>query len=231
MSTGIWNGSFALEDPDLTELRAVRAALAPLRNETWYADVQVFARAHEGERFAHAFVVHRAALARMIERFESFWGGWGITPETHPSELLAVGDRMPKADRWRGFGHLFGYPADAVDFFVAAGLAAEAGGPVGPGQDRQFVQIETFGKETGRFTYAAPKEHVPSRADEARASEAARILDAYRERRRGMDDVRAAVAQLERLNRRFEPAARRAAAVRDTRQPDLETLSAPSGMR
>ncbi|MEM9800959.1 MAG: hypothetical protein AAGA20_11585 [Planctomycetota bacterium] len=215
MSTGIWSGSFEVDDPDLAELRDVRAALAPLRNGTWYADVQVFDSVHEGKRSAQAYVVHRRALATMIERFEAFWSPWGIAATTHPSEIVAVVDRMPKADRWRGYGYLFGFPAESVDFFVEAGLAAEAGGEIGPGKDRQFIQVRTYAKESGRFTYATPLDHVRTPADEALANEASRILDAYAKRRARMRDVESALAELGRLNRDFESTAIEAAEVRD----------------
>ena len=216
MSTGIWRGSFTVDDPDLGDLRHVRAALAPLRNDIWYADVQVFDNIHDGERSVHAFVVHRAAMIHMIEQHEEFWSPWGITLCTHPSEVVAVVDRMPKADRWRGYGYLFGYPADAVDFFVEAGLASEDGGEVGPGKDRQFIQIPTYAEETGRFTYAVPLDHVSTAADEAIASEANRILGAYTERKARMRDTRSMIVELRRLNQRFESRAISVAEIRDT---------------
>ena len=207
MSTGIWRGSFVVEDPDLTDVREARRALAVLRNDAWYADVQVFDREHDGERAAHGFVVHRRALARMIERHEAFWNPWGITSGTHPSEVVAVVDRMPRADRWRGYGYLFGYPDDAVDFFVESGLAAEDGREVGPGKDRQFIQIPTQAADSGRFTYAVPPGHVPTVADRRLALEAGRILAEYAERRPLMGDVPSTVEELLRLNARFEPSA------------------------
>jgi hypothetical protein len=207
MSTGVWRGSFVVEEPDLDDLRSVRAALAPLRNDIWYADVQVFDNIHDGERSAHAFVVHRGAMARMIERFSAFWSPWGITACTHPSEVVAVVDRMPKADRWRGYGYLFGYPSEAVDFFIDAGLAAEDGREVGPGKDREFVQIPTYAAETGRFTYAVPLDHVPTPADKALMNEARRILAAYTQRRDRMFDTRSMTEQLRCLNSQFGSAA------------------------
>ncbi len=226
MSTGFWRGSFVVEEPDLEDLRNIRAALAPLRNDIWYADVQVFDNIHDGERSVHAFVVHRGAMARMIKRYEPFWSPWGVTPCTHPSEVVAVVDRMPKADRWRGYGYLFGYPADAVDFFVEAGLAAEDGREVGPGEDRRFIQIPTYAAETGRFTYAVPLDHVPSAADRELAAEADRILAAYRERRARMVDARSMIVQLRRLNSRFESAASAVARTRDARRAEKGALDA-----
>ena len=204
MSNGIWQESFELENLDLTELRQVRRALSSLRNDVWYADVQVFDNAHDGERRAQAFVVHRDALARMIERHESFWSPWGITPCTHPAEIVAIVDRMPKSDRWRGYGHLFGYPDDAVDFFVRAGIAAEDGREIGPGKDREFMQIPTHAADTGRFTYAVPIDHVPTSVDRTLRKNAGIILAAYERRRPNMTSEADVIEMLLELNDRFE---------------------------
>jgi len=204
MSSGIWRGAFETTDPDFTELRDVRQALGHLRNEVWYADVQIFDTDDDGDRRAQAYVVHRNALARMIERLESFWSPWGITPCTHPSEIIAIVDRMPRADRWRGYGHLFGYPDEAVDFFVAAGLAITDENEVGPGKDREFIQIPTHVSDSGRFTYAVPLNHVPTPADRRLAEGAALILGTYEGRRSRMNDVADVVEILLQLNERFE---------------------------
>ncbi|MEM1423584.1 MAG: hypothetical protein AAGH64_06230 [Planctomycetota bacterium] len=210
MSSGFWRGGFAVEDPDLDEIEAVRDALGVLRTDEWYADVQVFADAFEGERYASAFVVHRDALGRMIDAYRDFWRPYGITPGTHPAEVVAVVDRMERADRWRGYGYLFGYPSEAVDFFVEAGLAADDGREVGPGKDRRFVQIPTFLSETGRFTYAVALDAPETDADRTLAAETARILEAYADRRGRMTDLRSLVRELKRLERRFasEPTGR-----------------------
>ncbi len=213
MSTGIWRGRFRVDEPDLSALRRARAALAPLRNDAWYADVQVFDNIHDGSRSIHAFVVHRAALSRMIERYDDYWSPWGITPCTHPAEIVAVVDRMPRGDRWRGYGYLFGYPSYAVNFFVVAGLAAEDGRLVGPGKDREFMHVPTYGSDSGSFTYAVPLDHARSESDEALAREAARILAAYTERRGRMDNAASMIRELQRLNRRFESTAAHAAEI------------------
>ena len=205
MSNGIWQESFELENLGLVELRLVRRALSHLRNDVWYADVQVFENANDGERRAQAFVVHRDALARMIERHETFWSPRGITPCTHPAEIVAIVDRMPRADRWRGYGYLFGYPDDAVDFFVEAGVAAAGDGrEMGPGKDREFMQIATHAARTGRFTYAVPVDHVASPTDRALKKKAGLILAAYEERRPYMTDDEDMVEMLRELNDRFE---------------------------
>ena len=149
-------------------------------------------------------MVHREALARMIERLESFWSPWGITPCTHPTEIVAIVDRMPKADRWRGYGHLFGYPDDAVEFFVEAGLAITEESEVGPGKDREFMQIPTHVSSTGRFTYAVPLDHVPTPTDRALKENAGLILAAYQKRRPHLTNDDDVIETLLRLNDRFE---------------------------
>lgn len=206
MSSGFWRCSFEVDDPDLTELEKVREMLDVLRNDAWYADIQIFAKVHDGERNAHAFVIHRQSLAAMIDRHEPFWSSWDITPETHPTELIEIVDRMPRADRWRGYGYLYGYPDEAVDFFVEAGMSADdEDREMGPGKDRQFTQIPTYAAESGRFTYAVPLDHEPTEADRHLAQQARLILDAYIERRPHMIDVDIAIRELLELNSRFEP--------------------------
>jgi hypothetical protein len=61
--------------------------------------VQVFAAAHEGNRTLAAYVVHRASLADMIDRERDFWSPLGISTCTHPAEIVAVADRLPRAQR------------------------------------------------------------------------------------------------------------------------------------
>lgn len=203
MSSGFWYTSFVVDDPDLRELHKVQEMLEVLQNEAWYADVQIFDKIHDGERNAHAFVVHRNSLARMIDRHESFWSSWDITPETHPTDIVDIVDRMPRSDRWRGYGYLYGYPDEAVDFFVEAGLAADDGSEMGPGKDRQFMQIPTYAAESGRFTYAVPLEHVPTPADQALKTRANSILKAYKERRPHIHDLDDMIETMLQFNDQF----------------------------
>jgi hypothetical protein len=180
LSTGFWQGEMTIEGADLAELARVRRALAPLRNDAYYADVQVFATAHDGKRTLEAYVVHRASLAAMIDRERDFWSPLGISTCTHPAEIVAVVDRLPRAQRWRAYGLLFGYPRYAIDFFVDAterGRASDA--EMGPGKDREFVHVPTASAETGRFTWAVPIGHTERAEDRAIRSRAARILSEY----------------------------------------------------
>ncbi|XVJ60057.1 MAG: hypothetical protein HEQ23_11945 [Tepidisphaera sp.] len=181
LSTGFWHGRVDLAAPDTAEIARVRRALAPLRSATYYADVQTFATVHDGKRHIEAYIVHRDALKAMIEREAAFWSPLGITPCTHPAEVVAVVDRLPKADRWRAYGLLFGYPNYAIDFFVEANERAKAtGGEVGPGKDREFYHIPTASGKDGQFTWAVPLGHIEREEDRAIRLRAAEILAAYR---------------------------------------------------
>ena len=216
MSSGFWTARLAVDQANLGEVERVRSALAPLRNDLWYADVQAFAAIRDGERTFHAYVVHREALARMITAHGAFWSAHGISPTTHPAEVIAIVDRLPRGERWRGYGYLFGYPADAVDFFVAAGLAAnESGSETGPGIDRQFVHIPTFAAPTGRFTYAVPLDHEETAADRALAEAARSILSSYTRNRDRVLDPRHLLRELRSLNAQHRAESARAARVRD----------------
>lgn len=181
MSTGFWQARLNVADTDTTELDAVRAALSLWHTPDLYADVQSFQAVHEGKRTVEAYVVHVPAMAAMLHRHRRFWAGYGITPASHPAEVLAVTERMEQEDRWRGYGYLFGYPDYAVDFFVDAGRRArEGGGEVGPGKDRRFIAVPVASADTGRFTWAAPLDHVPGPEDERIRSTALTILERYR---------------------------------------------------
>jgi hypothetical protein len=181
MSTGIWQGRIDIAAADTAEIVRIRRALAPLRNQTYYADVQTFATAHDGKRHVEAYIVHRAALAAMLRREAAFWSPLGITPCTHPAEIVAIVDRLPRADRWRAYGLLFGYPNYAIDFFVeATERAREPGAEAGPGKDREFYHVPTASAVQGQFTWAVPIGHVERDEDRAIRERAAAILAAYR---------------------------------------------------
>jgi hypothetical protein len=113
---------------------------------------------------------------------------------------MAVVERMPKLDRHRGYGLLFGYPVHAVDFFVAVADEPREGGKPAP---RRFVQIPTFASPTGRFVYAVPPDAPDRPEDLALRARTEPVLARWRELRAGLavDDfaaLRAAVATLRR---------------------------------
>lgn len=180
MSSGFWRTRIEVAAPDLTEVQRVRGELAVWRNEELWADVHVFDQVHEGRRAALAYVMDRDAVANVLTRHRDFFAPYGLAPDTHPAEVVAVVERMPKLDRHRGQGLLFGYPEHAIEFFVRS--EAERA-PDGKPSARRFVQIPTFGSSTGHFVYAVPEDHVEGPDDSGLREAAARVLARYRELR------------------------------------------------
>lgn len=204
VSISFWSQWLDVGAPDLAPLRAVRAALAPWRNDELWADVLAFDEAHDGKRAVQAYVVDRRALARTLQEHAAFFAPYGLAPDTHPAEVVAVVERMPRLDRYRGQGLLYGYPRHAIEFFVAAAATQADGEGVAP---RWFVQIPTFAMPTGRFVYAVPPDHVDNDADVALRDAAAKILARYRQLRAATDLSSPAALQdlVERLRAEFAP--------------------------
>ena len=108
MSGGFWHTWIDVASPDLSEVRRVRRELAEWRDDELWADVHVFDQVHEGRRAALAYVVDRDAVADVVARHRAFFAPYGLAPDTHPAEGVAVVERMPPLDRPRGQGLLFG---------------------------------------------------------------------------------------------------------------------------
>jgi hypothetical protein len=208
VSEGFWHGNVRSDQPDLAAVSAARAALAPWRNDTLWADVHVFHEAHDGKRAARGYVVDRRALAELLHAHAAFFAPFGLGPDTHPAEVMAVVERLPKLDRHRALGLLFGYPQHAIEFFLAAEIARDAGTEPAP---RRFVQIPAFVSPTGRFVYAVGKDDPERPEDRDLATAAAPRLQRYRELRAAttVDDAAALLALTRQLQQEFAPAAAR----------------------
>ena len=178
LSSGFWSARAPEDATALGEVDAMRRSLQNLDDEQLTWGVMAFAKPHDGQRSYQAWVAHRAAVAAVVRRHADVFAPHGISPASRPAELLAQVERMPRAERYRCYGLLFGYPEHAVDFFVAAD-AQRAEHPRGVAP-RSFLSIPTFGAATGRFVYAVPPDHEPVAADEALRLAALRILDQYR---------------------------------------------------
>ncbi len=151
----------------------------------------VYSGRDSAERRVAASLVlfHRETLRRAIAAHADFFAHLGITPSADPNEVLAVVEHADRADRWRGYGYLFGYPDPAVDFFVEAGILGDSLKQVVP---RDFRRIETYHKwpaERGgpptqsTFVYAVPKDAADSQEDIALRERAAPIYAEYLRRR------------------------------------------------
>lgn len=181
VSEGFWSARFDAAEPDLTRVEEVREALKAIRcGDAIYADVLVFRNAFDGKRYASAYVVNRPALRRLIERDRRFWAARGVTPNSHPAEVMMAAEYADEPTRFRGLGYLFGYPRHAVDFFVEAAGSQKEDGKLVP---RDFVNVPTFELSRGRFVYAVPKGHEETAADRAIRKSAGAVLAAYMERR------------------------------------------------
>lgn len=137
------------------------------------------------ERYVSAAVVDRAALRRAIAAHAAYFATLGITPESAPLEAILAVESAPRAERWRGYGYLYGYPDEAVDFFVRAGVEGDASGKLVP---RDFRRIETWRKHPERaggpptvssFVYAVPKGAVESEDDRRLRDAAAAVYARY----------------------------------------------------
>lgn len=204
VSEGFWHQTLDTAAPDLTPIAAARAALAPWRTDTLWADVHVFHDGRGGKRAARAYVMHRPAVEALLREHAAFFAPFGLGPDTHPAELFAVVERMPELDRHRGLGLLFGYPLHAIEFFLAANATRTAGAEP---PARRFVQIPTVVSPTGRFVYAVADDAPEQEADRALAAAAAQRLARYRELRATTDleDAAGVLDMAARLAAEFAP--------------------------
>ncbi len=170
-----------LDTVPLLELDRLRRVVATLTCGEIGMLVQVFTNAYKRPdsttvRSASLAIYHRRALRDAIVRQKVFFGRLGVTPSAEPGDVLSAVENAPRADRWRGYGFLFGDPDDAVEFFVDAGVRGDSAKQLVP---RDFRRVETFQKYPGgageqaqsSFVYAVPKGAALSAGDR-------RLLDA-----------------------------------------------------
>ena len=181
ISTGVHSLKFDTAQPDLTGLDQARRIAAALSCGGVSAFVHIFAAASGTERFADLVLVNQPALDHTLREHRAFFAPLGLTPGTPGLQVMAMIDHLPREPRYRGLGHLFGFPDHAVDFFVAATVPDKP--VVGPGKDRDFFSVPVFRDGTNYFVWAVPLGHTPLPADTAIVEKAAPILKSYRERR------------------------------------------------
>ena len=177
MSAGFYSQPIsALQDID--ELRLIVARWRC--GDEIHADVVHYASAHASGRHVRGVIFSLPALKRKIEEQSGLFSRWGITPNASPTEVLMAVDDARDASRFAGYGYLFGYPDEAVHFFVNAAIRQEMGDN---SRERDSRAIPTFQRETGQFTYAVPKGAEETEADRQLRERARAILEAYRSRR------------------------------------------------
>lgn len=168
MSSGFVSSSFKVDAPDLVEAEATRQILA-----AWTCGGEIaaglhhFAAVFQGSRSMEAVVFHRPALRGLLTSHATFFSPFGLSPSSDPMEVVMTVEYAATSQRLRGYGHLFGYPDHAVDFFVQASetqrLEEEKTGK-GTLVPRDFLSLSAFRGER-RFVYAVPKGHEPNAAD------------------------------------------------------------------
>ncbi len=92
--------------------------------------------------------------------------------------MVSTVENQEQILRLRAYGHLFGYPDYAVDFFVEAYHQHQQTKSF---VERDFFQIPVFTSKTGRFVYAMPKVHTPTETDSSLYRRALKVLDSYKE--------------------------------------------------
>ncbi|MDX1934546.1 MAG: hypothetical protein SFU56_18260 [Capsulimonadales bacterium] len=181
MSSGFAQFRISVRNPEVGPLAEARQILATFRcGDVFHAELLPFHTVDKGTRYLEAVVFHRPALRDAITRHRGFFAPFGITPTTDPLSVAVTIENDPTTARNRGLGYLYGYPPEAVDFFVTA---AEEQKRTGKFVERDFVQIPVFKAPTGHFVYAVPKGFRTGETDRILKAKAERILAAYRERR------------------------------------------------
>jgi hypothetical protein len=150
------------------------------------ATVHHFQKTHESpktgrkERHYEGIVVAVEPLRRLLRQHEREFAVLGVSPHSHPMEILMAVEHAGEAQRWRGYGRLFGFPEAAVNFFVEAG---EHQKKTGEFVKRRFVSLPTFERAERGVVYAVAEDAQESGEDTRlrRAIEA--VLADYKARR------------------------------------------------
>jgi hypothetical protein len=182
VSEGFWRGEVPAEGPWPEKARQVERQLRTFScGQTLETGLLVFhSTSSDKNRLASAFVAHRGAVRATLARHPRAFAAVGVRADMSVREMLERVDRAAAPDRWRAFGLLFGYPPDAVEFFVAAGEEQQRTGKF---VKREFRNLSTFASDRGRFVYAVPVGHKETAYDRYLKEQSARILAEYRRRR------------------------------------------------
>jgi hypothetical protein len=185
MSTVGSTFTFVVDDagPGAAAIAERRQLLAVWRcGNDIFADARVFRAITDGKRSVSSEVFYRPAIDAVLSRHAAFFAPLGLTPGSHPMEVLTTIEWSERGPRWRGQGYLYGYPDYAVDFFVESGESEARTGQFVP---RDPIRVPTFGAtpERSNFVWTVAKGHQTNDADRALFGRAAEILAAYSERR------------------------------------------------
>jgi len=137
-----------------------------------------------GERHYSHIIFNRVAFDRLMIEEQAFFSALGDVFESpgrfSPRKVLAAVENSEASIRFRGYGLLFGYPKEAVDFFVSG---AEEEARTGRFVKREFVSIPTFSSKDHRFVWAVPVGHQLTAIEREMQEGATPILQEYIRRR------------------------------------------------
>jgi hypothetical protein len=178
---GFWHGKVDIAKPDLVAVERTRRILRAFRcGDSFVADVTIINKPYQdGKRYAHAWIAHRPTMTRKIAEHLAFFSRFDLTPSSEPAAVFTAIAGMDGPDRDRAWGLLFGYPREAVDFFVEAGAEQKRTGKF---VTRDFLSIPTHAG-SNRFVWAVPKGYRETDADRLMRDRAAPWLAQYRQRR------------------------------------------------
>lgn len=176
MSSGFVSLSYPTGEapPELDDLRQIFAVWTCTPELS--AGLQVFHQTFEGLTYADGVVFNTPQVAATVEQFAEVFTAIGVAADDPAMTIVDAVDADPTTRRFRGYGHLFGYPTHAVDFFAEA---EEQEAMTGQFVERDFIHIPTFESDEGRFVYAVPKGHTENAEDAALRAQAAPVLARY----------------------------------------------------
>jgi hypothetical protein len=181
ISSGWLTIRFPVDRPASDAMERWRRILATFRcGDELFANLQPFWRIYEDQRTLDGVIFRRSRVADTVRERASLFGPFGVSPGSHPIEVVMAIEVDATPRRSRAYGHLFGYPPAAVDFFVAAETEMR--------HTKQFVvrdfrHVPVYSGSQNRFVYAVPKGSEETDADRALRARCAPILAAYQARR------------------------------------------------
>ncbi len=200
MSGGLPTLSISLDKPDLRKAQEIRELMSVWTcGDSLRFTLHHYARAFKSDkpgaapqRFLSGVVFNLTSMAGVISLHQALFAPFGLTPNSDPVEILMAVEYLETAGRFRGYGFLFGYPDQAVEFFALNTNIPQTRNP-DPNQPitpeavkpspRKFISIPTFLRETGSFVYAVDANHTEDDADRELLEKALPILQSYNRRR------------------------------------------------
>lgn len=170
------SGNYLNKQSVANNLLILSNSLKLLNNDTIGYTVIPFKAIHGKKRTFEILIYHKASIRKLISDKSEFFLKRGILPTDNIEKILAIYEFEDKYDRYRAYGHLFGYPDHAVDFFVEASRIQDNGGDF---VKRDFYQIPVANRQEGRFVYAVPHGCEPQEVDEKLKWDAGILLSRF----------------------------------------------------